>query len=78
VGSAAPHRFFLLSFAGIANQLALKAPEDYTVVEKRRRRFALPAQSKVRLLRRTPDLEFATDCRRDHLWTGTGGSELSH
>ena len=49
VGSAAPHRFSHCSASrALANHLALNAPE-MTAVEKRRRRFALPAQSKMRL-----------------------------
>jgi hypothetical protein len=41
--------FSLLSFAGIHDHLALNAPKNHTGMEKRRRRFALPAQSKMRL-----------------------------
>ena len=46
VGSAAPHRFSHCSASrALTDHLALNAPE-MTAVEKRRRRFALPAQSK--------------------------------
>jgi hypothetical protein len=43
----------LFSFAG---QLALNVPKDHIAVEKRRRRFALPSQSKMPLLRRNLQL----------------------
>ncbi|PYK79884.1 MAG: hypothetical protein DMF27_13920 [Verrucomicrobia bacterium] len=43
----------MFSFAG---QLALNVPEDHIAVGKRRRRFALPAQSKMPLLRRNLQL----------------------
>jgi hypothetical protein len=47
VGSAAPHPFSHCSTSrAFANHLALNAPE-MTAVEKRRRRFALRAQSKM-------------------------------
>jgi hypothetical protein len=47
LGSAAPHRFSHCSaLRALANHLALSAPE-MIAVEKRRRRFALPAQSKT-------------------------------
>jgi len=49
VGSVAPHRFFFAQLAGIRDHLALNAPKNHTGMEKRRRRFALPAQSKMRL-----------------------------
>jgi hypothetical protein len=41
--------FSLLSFAGIRDHLALNAPKNHTRMEKRLSRFALPAQSKMRL-----------------------------
>jgi hypothetical protein len=43
----------LLSFVG---QLAVNVPEDHIAAGKRRRRFALPAQSKMPLLRRNLQL----------------------
>ena len=46
--SAAP--LFLCSVPrAFRDHLALNAPKDHTGMEKRRRRFALPAQSKMRL-----------------------------
>jgi hypothetical protein len=49
VGSAAPHRFFFAQLRGHSRYLALNAPKNHTGMEKRRRRFALPAESKMRL-----------------------------
>jgi len=41
--------FLCSASRALANHLALNAPKDHTGMEKRRRRCALPAQSKMRL-----------------------------